>query len=279
LLEQFGLDESSKVLTTNGSKEEEAGDDELLEAEEAKPYRRGAATLNYLGQDCPDISFGTKEACRGMAVPTRGDYRRLKRVVRFVLGRKEVVWRYEWQEEGVGWKVYTDSDWAGCLKSRKSTSGGVLMRGNHCIRVWCSTQGALALSSAEAEYYSMVEGVLRAKGLQNVGREIGMLGMSEVVDLGVWKEKEEESVLNELLVCVDSSAAKAFVSKRGVGKMRHMEVKWLWLQEEVKKGRVRVEKVWGPWNPADLMTKFLSVVEIEDRLKRMCLEVRGVRGR
>ena len=103
-----------------------------------------------------------------------------------------------------------------------------------------------------------------------------MLGVREVVELGVRKEKEER---RDLLVLVDSSAAKACVSERGVGKMRHMEVKWLWLQGDVKRGRVKVEKVWGPWNPADLMTKFLSLSEIEDRLKRMCLEVRGVRGR
>ena len=135
------------------------------------------------------------------------------------------------------------------------------MLGSHCIKAWCSTQGALALSSAEAEYYSLVEGVLRARGLQNIGKEIGMDGT-------------EESV--KLKVMIDSSAAKAFVSKRGSGKMRHIEVKWLWLQEEVRKGRVEVGKVRGDLNPADLMTKYLNVKEIEQRLASMSigLEVR-----
>ena len=131
------------------------------------------------------------------------------------------------------------------------------MVGKHCIRAWCSTQGALALSSAEAEYYSMVEGVLRARGLQNIGREIRMEGCEECVVLEVF---------------VDSSAAKSFASKRGSGKMRHMEVRWLWWQEEVRKGRVKVEKVWGKWNPADLMTKYLTVAEVEERSRRMGLE-------
>ena len=104
------------------------------------------------------------------------------------------------------------------------------MLGSHCIKAWCSTQGALALSSAEAEYYSLVEGVLRARGIQNIGEEIDMHGTRESV---------------KLKVKIDSSAAKAFVSKRGSGKMRHMEVKWLWLQEEVRKGRVEVGNVRG----------------------------------
>ena len=76
-------------------------------------------------------------------------------------------------------------------------------------------------------------------------------------------EGSEGSVGLELLV--DSSAAKSFVSKRGAGKMRHIEVRWFWLQEEVRAGRVVVTKVRGEWNPADLMTKYLNSKEIRVR--------------
>ena len=57
------------------------------------------------------------------------------------------------------------------------------MVGGHCIKTWCSTQGALALSSAEAEYYAMVEGVLRAVGMRNVGRELGLHGVEKPIIL------------------------------------------------------------------------------------------------
>ena len=134
----MGFLEGSKALTVNGDKEEEKGDEVLLEEEEIKVYRKCAATLNYLSQDSSDVSFGTKEACRGMAAPTRGDYRRMKKVVRYILGRKEVIWRFEWQAEDPRWRIYTDSDWAGCLRTRKSSSGGVLMIGKHCIKTLCS---------------------------------------------------------------------------------------------------------------------------------------------
>ena len=53
--------------------------------------------------------------------------------------------------------------------------------------------------------------------------------------------------------------------------MRHKEVKWLWLQEEVRKGRVEVGKVRGDSNPADLMTKYSSVKEVGERLGRMTI--------
>ena len=72
-----------------------------------------------------------------------------------------------------------------------------------------------------------------------------------------------------MILGTDSSAAKSFVARRGLGKMRHIEVRDLWLQEEVRKGDVVVEKILGTDNPADLMTKFLHMKEIEHRLGEM----------
>ena len=112
------------------------------------------------------------------------------------------------------------------------------MIGGHCGKTWCSTQGAWALSSAEAELYGMMEGATRAKGLLTLAGEMGFEDLSTVVHLGT-----------------DSAAAKSFVSRRGLGKMRHIEIRDLWLQNEVREGKVVVHKIPGTENPADLMTK------------------------
>ena len=131
------------------------------------------------------------------------------------------------------------------------------MIGKHCIKTWCATQGAVALSSAEAEFYAMVEGVTRAKGLLSLALEMGFVDLSNVVHLGT-----------------DSSAAKSFVSRRGLGKMRHVEIRDLWLQKEVREGKVEVSKIPGEENPADLMTKILSSKTVESRLLGMNIVVR-----
>jgi len=107
----------------------------------------------------------------------------------------------------------------------------------------------VALSSAEAEFYALVEAVLRAKGLITVALELGFT-----------------SLRTEVKAATDSSAAKSFLSRRGLGKMKHIEIRDLWLQEEVLKGQVEVMKVLGTENPANLMTKFLNVAEIRARL-------------
>ena len=131
------------------------------------------------------------------------------------------------------------------------------MLGSHCIKTWCASQGAFALSSAEAEFYAMVEAVTRAKGLLTLAKELGWGELSLVVHLGT-----------------DSNAAKSFVNRRGLGKMRHLEIRDLWLQKEIREGRVLVHKVLGTENPADLMTKILTVKEIDDRLRRMSIHMK-----
>ena len=132
------------------------------------------------------------------------------------------------------------------------------MLGHHCLRTWSSTQGAIALSSAEAEFYALIDAILRAKWAQSVLSELGV-PVSPVAE-----------------ACTDSSAAKSFVSRRGLGKMRHLELRDLWLQREVGDGKVVVKKVPGTENPSDAMTKFLSLQTLQDRLRRLSLRLEWV---
>ena len=59
-------------------------------------------------------------------------------------------------------------------------------------------------------------------------------------------------------VNVDSSAAIGTVSRRGNGKLRHVQVGTLWIQEKVEDGDLDIEKVEGNWNPADALTKHVN---------------------
>ena len=95
--------------------------------------------------------------------------------------------------------VYTDSDWAGCLRTRKSTSGGMLFfGGGGLLKTWSSTQASVAQSSGEAEYYALVRACSEALGMQSVMRDLG------------WDAK--------IVVHIDSSAAKSVASRTGLGK-------------------------------------------------------------
>ena len=169
-------------------------------------------------------------------------------MARYLVGRLDVIWEFAWQVEPKESHLCTDSDWGGSLRDRRSTSGGAWSLGVHCIKTWSATQHAYALSSAEAELYAMVEGVTRAKGLRNLAFELGFRSLINVVHLST-----------------DSSAAKSFVCRKGLGRMRHLEIRDLWLQKEVVDGKLLVYKVAGERNPADLMTKVLGVREVIER--------------
>ena len=55
--------------------------------------------------------------------------------------------------------------------------------------------------------------------------------------------------------------------------MRHMEARHLWLQGEVLKKNIKVLKVKGEENPADLMTKYLSEKDVSKHLHKMNIEI------
>ena len=83
--------------------------------------------LNYLAQDRADVEFAGKELARGMSSPTEADWQKLKRMGRYLVGRPRMVLKYRFQEYTNGSCCMVDSDYAGCLKTRKSTNVGVLM--------------------------------------------------------------------------------------------------------------------------------------------------------
>ena len=54
----------------------------------------------------------------------------------------------------------------------------------------------------------------------------------------------------------DANAAQGISMRRGIGKVRHLEVNQLWLQDKVRSGEIMVEKVGGKINISDALTKF-----------------------
>ena len=62
---------------------------------------------------------------------------------------------------------------------------------------------------------------------------------------------------------MDASSAIAIATRSGVGSVRHLAARYLWVQREVESNSFSVEKVAGPRNPADLGTKHVDVKVLE----------------
>ena len=169
-----------------------------------------------------------------MARPTKHAWEALKRICRYLNRAPRLVYEFK-QQEVSHVDVYTDTDWAGCLRTRKSTSGGCVMLGQHAVKHWSSTQASVSLSSGEAEFAGVIRGAGHGLGYQAL---LGDLGVK--IPLRVW---------------TDSSAAIGICTRQGLGKLRHLDTHTLWIQQAVRTKRVDLRKVDGEQNPADLLTK------------------------
>ena len=114
--------------------------------------------------------------------------------------------------------------------------------GEVAVSGWSSNQAVIALSSGEAEYYAALKGASAALGFQSMLKDLGI----------------EASII----IYSDSSAARGIIHRAGLGKLRHLETGYLWLQAAVKAKRLQVRKVLGTENPADLFTKHLAAAEM-----------------
>ena len=113
------------------------------------------------------------------------------------------------------------------------------MLGKHTIKHWSTTQATIALSSGEAEYASLVKAGSNLLGVKSM---MGDLGIRDV----------------PLHLHSDSAAAIGIASRTGLGKLRHLEVHLLWIQQHVRSKKFKLSKVPGKENPADLLTKHLG---------------------
>ena len=136
--------------------------------------------------------------------------------------------------------------------------GGAMRVGWHTIKTWSSTQATLALSSGESELYALTKGASQALGLLALAKDFG-------------------TQLNAK-IHPDASATLGIVNREGLGKLRHVKVQYLWLQERVRGKDLKIFKVPGKENPADLMTENLNAYEMEYHLDNLGVERRSNRA-
>jgi hypothetical protein len=239
-LQALNIKPDSKGTSVPGTKDEVDihGESPKLAPYMATQYRAIVARAIYLSQDRPDIGFSAKELSRSMATPTELAMTKLKRLGRYLQDHKRYVKKYRYQCNPKQLTIYSDTDWAGCRTTRKSTSGGIAMFGTHILKSYSSTQGVIALSSGEAEYYGLTKASSVILGIKGMCSDLGLTMPGEVM--------------------TDASAAKGIANRIGLGKLRHLETSQLWLQSKVADCTIKITKVKGTENPADALTNFLS---------------------
>ena len=112
------------------------------------------------------------------------------------------------------------------------------MRGAHPIKHWSITQSTIALSSGEAESGGICRGASTALGLESLADDLGINLQIEILS--------------------DATAAIGICRRRRLGKIRHLHVSDLWVQDRLKSGDFKLTKVLGSENRADFLTKHVT---------------------
>lgn len=154
----------------------------LLLPEGVRPFKALAAFANYFAMDRPEAHYSAMRICRWMAAPTGAGVVALTGSGRYLEGYPRVLCKHPWQiAEKLG--ACSDTDWAGCPQTRRSTNGGCLVLGSHLIKFWGPAQAAISLSSGGAEFYEVVEASGIGPGYQDL---LGDLGWT--IPLGMWTD-------------------------------------------------------------------------------------------
>ena len=136
---------------------------EGLDEFQTHEFRFLAARANYLSLDRPNTLYPTRELCQRMAAPTAIAQEAREGVVRYLRSFPRFVYHYDWHSSA-DLDAHADTNFASCLATRRSTSGGIAMRGAHLLKHCSGTRKAVAQSSAEAELYGIVNGTTKSLG-------------------------------------------------------------------------------------------------------------------
>ena len=121
--------------------------------------------------------------------------------------------------------------------------------GQHTLKQSSNLQSTVSLSSGESEYYGLVKGSQTGLGIQALFADWGLTLSLEVLS--------------------DSSAARGHVQRRGLGKMRHIQTRYLWVQERVGEGHLKIACVPGAKNTSDILTKSVSGPQLWTHMKTL----------
>ncbi|XP_058811245.1 uncharacterized protein LOC131676142 [Topomyia yanbarensis] len=129
-------------------------DGKLLE--DATKFRSAVGALMYIAVCArPEIMTSAAILGRKFSAPSETDYIAEKCVIRYLIGTRD--WRLNLGGENSGLIAYSDSDWAGDTRTRKSTTGFVVFYSGGALSWASRRQDCVTLSTLEAEYVALTE--------------------------------------------------------------------------------------------------------------------------
>ncbi|XP_066370990.1 secreted RxLR effector protein 161-like [Miscanthus floridulus] len=204
-------------------------------------YRSIVGSLRYMVNSRPDVAYSVGYISRFMEKPTTEHFAAMKRVLRYVAGSLHFGCHYKRKEEAQ-LTGYSDSDLAGDINTRKSTTNVLFFLGSNVITWQSQKQRVVALSSCEAEYIATAtaarQGVWLARLLAELKGE-----KTDAINLKI--DNQTTIALSKNPVFHDST--------------KHIDIRYHYIRECVEENRVQLQSIGTLEQLTDILTKALGL--------------------
>ncbi|GJS70297.1 ribonuclease H-like domain-containing protein [Tanacetum coccineum] len=239
-------DELSNFLMSKGftKKIHQSPKDLSGEPVDQSDYRSKIGSLMYLTSSRPDLVQAVCYCARYQARPTQKHLKEVKRIFKYLKGTINMGLWYP-KDSGFELTAFSDADHAGCLDTRKSTSGGIQFLGDKLVSWMSKKQNCTAMSSAEAEYVALSASCAQVMWMR-----------TQLQDYGFNYNKIP-------LYCDSQSAIAISCNPVQHSRTKHIHTRYHFIKEQVENGIIELYFVRTEYQLADMFTKALP----EDRFK------------
>jgi hypothetical protein len=191
----------------------------------------------------PEIQSTVRWLCKRLKNPDMKSWRQLVKLTRYMKGSRGLSTFFPAQGEVTHIAGFLDGDWACDEIDRKSVSGGLAMVAGCRMHNHSRSTGDHALSSGESEIMAASE-MLKECLLLQYNLEFAGFGLLKII------------------LYTDATVCRQFAHRVGVGRMKHLDVRYCWLQAEMAKGSYAMKKCSRELNPSDMLTHAPSAAEL-----------------
>jgi hypothetical protein len=238
LLKKYKMEDSTSARTPS-STAAKLGTCETSLKVDVTSYRGMIGSLLYLTASRPDIMYATCLCARFQADPRDLHLIAVKRIFRYLKGTLNLGIWYP-KESSFNLVGYTDSDYAGSVVDRKSTSGSCQFLGNRLVSWYSKKQQTVSNSTAEAEYIAAGSCCAQILWIKNQLRDYGF-------------------VLNKIPILCDNTSAIAITNNPVQhSRTKHIDIRYHFIREHVMNGTVELFFVPTEEQVADIFTKPLD---------------------
>jgi len=201
-------------------------------------FKSAIGSLIYLSRCTrPDITFTVGKAARNSENPTYGDWKKVINIMKYLNYTKNFKITYKGKGEIL---AYTDSDFGGDPKDRKSTSGHIILMDKDPICWQSKKQSVVTTSTAEAEYIATSECTKKVLWIRNILTELF-------------------NIKKPIKILTDNLASKTSIENGELNnKLKHIEIKFYFNKDNIKNNKIKLEYINTERMLADPLTKDIN---------------------